>query len=101
MIEKGRSLEFTSLLGLKETLDGPVRASGVRWYGRVLRRDNDEGLRKELDFEAVEKRGCGGTNRTRERQVERYIDKIVLNKEDAMDRTKWCNGVYELSRNVR
>ena len=26
-----------SLLGLTDTLDGLARASGVRWYGHVLR----------------------------------------------------------------
>ena len=34
MIEK-RSQELKSLLGLKDTLDGLARTSGVRWYGRV------------------------------------------------------------------
>ena len=40
MIEK-RSQELMSLLGLKDTLDGLARASGVRWYGHVLRRALD------------------------------------------------------------
>ena len=50
LIEKRRSQELKSLLGLKYTLDGLARVSGVRWYGQVMRR--------VLDFEAVEKRGC-------------------------------------------
>ena len=41
IIEK-RSQEFKRLLGLKDTLDGLARASGVQWYGHVLRRDNDD-----------------------------------------------------------
>ena len=40
-----------SLLGLKDALDGLARASGVRWYGHVLRRNNDDVLRRTLDFE--------------------------------------------------
>ena len=32
--------------------------------------------------------------------MEKHIDKIGLKMEDATDRTKWCNGVYELSANV-
>ena len=40
LIKKRRSQELMSLLGLKDTLDGLVWASGVRWYGHVLRRDN-------------------------------------------------------------
>ena len=40
-----------SLLDLKDTLDGLTRASGVRRYGLVLRRDNGDILRRALDFE--------------------------------------------------
>ena len=38
------------------TLDGLARASGVRWYGHVLRKDNDDVLRRVLDFEVAERR---------------------------------------------
>ena len=38
-----------SLLGLKNILDGLARASGVRWYGHVLRGDNDDVLRGDND----------------------------------------------------
>ena len=48
LIEK-RSQELRSLLGLKDTLDGLARPCRVRWYRHVLRRDNDEVLRRELD----------------------------------------------------
>ena len=49
MIEK-RSQELMSLLGLKDTLDGLAKASEVRWYGHVLRRDNGDVLRKRIGF---------------------------------------------------
>ena len=45
-----------SVLGLKDTLDGLARASGVRWYGHVLRRDNGDVLRIALDFEVTGRR---------------------------------------------
>ena len=38
IIEKRRSQKLMSLLGLKDTLDGLARASGVRGHGHVLRR---------------------------------------------------------------
>ena len=50
MIEKRRNQELMSLLALKDTLDGLARASGVRWYGHVLRRDNDDVLRRAFEF---------------------------------------------------
>ena len=38
IIEKRKSQELMSLLGLKDTLDELARVSGVRWYGHVLRK---------------------------------------------------------------
>ena len=64
MIEKRRSEELMSLLSLKDTLDGLARASGVRWYGHVLRRDNDDLLRKALGFEVAGRTGRGRPNMT-------------------------------------
>ena len=59
IIEKRRSQELMSLLGLKDTLDRLARVSGVRWYGHVLRGDNDDVLRRVLDFEVAEEVGMG------------------------------------------
>ena len=39
-----------SLLGSKDTLDGLSRASEVRSYGHVLRRNNGDILRRALEF---------------------------------------------------
>ena len=88
------------LLGLKDTLDGLAKASGVRWYGHVLRRDNDDVLKRTLDFEVAERRR-GRPNITWKRQAEEHIDQIGMKKEDAIDRVKWRDGVYELSRGTR
>ena len=99
-IEK-RSQELVSLLGLKDTMDGLARASGVRWYGHALRRDSDDALRRALDFEVAERRGRGRPNMTWKRQVLKHINQIGLKREDAIDRVKWRDGVYKLSRSTR
>ena len=39
------------MLGLKETLDRMAKANGVRWYGRVIRRDDDNILKKAMMLE--------------------------------------------------
>ena len=71
------------------------------WYGHVLRRYNDQILPRALDFEVIVKKGRGVSNMMRKTHVEEHNDKIRLKKEYVIDRTKWRNGVYELSRNVR
>ena len=93
MTEKRRSQKLTSSLGSKDTLGGLARASGVRWYGYVLR--------KALDFEVAGRRERGEPNMTSKRQVEEHTNQIGLKREDAIDRVKRRNGVYELSRRTR
>ena len=34
------------MLGLKETIDKLAKADGVCWYGQVLRREENDNLRK-------------------------------------------------------
>ena len=69
-----------SWLGLKDALDGLVRASRVQWYGHVLRRENGDVLRKALDFELVRKRGHGQLNISWKKQVAEHINQIGLKK---------------------
>ena len=47
------------MLGLKETIDWIATVNRVRWYGHVLRRDDDSILRVALDLEVSGKRKLG------------------------------------------
>ena len=89
------------LLGLKNTLNGLARASEMRWYGHVLRRDNDEVLKRALNFEVAGRKERKRSNMTWKRQVEEHFNQIGLKKKDAIDRVKWRYGVYKLSRSTR
>ena len=44
---------------MKKTIDRLATANGVRWYGHVLRRDDDSVLRVALDIELSGKRKRG------------------------------------------
>ena len=55
VIEK-KTQELKRLLSLTDTFDGLARASGVRWYGHVLRR--------ALDLKVAERRRRGRPNMT-------------------------------------
>ena len=52
------------MLGLKETIDRLATANGVRWYGHVLRKDDDSVLRVALDLEVSGIRKRGRTKKT-------------------------------------
>ena len=40
--------ELMEMLGLKKTLDRKAKANGVRWYGHVIRREDDNTLKKAM-----------------------------------------------------
>ena len=75
--------EQMDMLGLKETIDRLATANGVRWYGHVLRRDDDNVLRVALDLEVSGKRKQGRPKK----QVEERTEKIGLKREDAKIQT--------------
>ena len=59
LMEKKRTEDLMEMLGLKKTVVQMAKANGVRWYGHVLRRDNGDVLKKELEFEVKDKRKRG------------------------------------------
>ena len=59
VVDRKTTEEQMDMLGLKETIDRLATANGVRWYGHVLRRDDDSVLRVALNLEVSGKRKRG------------------------------------------
>ena len=93
MVDRKTTEEQMDMLGLKETIDRLATANGVRWYGHVLRSDDDSVLRVALNFEVTGKRKRGRPKKTWKKHVKEEIEKIGLKKEDAPRRDKWRDGV--------
>ena len=51
VVDRKTTKERMDMLGLKETIDRLATVNGVRWYGHVLRRDDDSVLRVALNLE--------------------------------------------------
>ena len=58
LVERIYMKKLMEMLGLKETLDRMAKANGVRWYGHVIRRD-DNILKKAMMLE-VNRKGKRG-----------------------------------------
>ena len=56
IVDRMTAEKQVGMLGLNKTVDGLATANGVRWYGHVQRKDDDNVLRVALDFEASRKR---------------------------------------------
>jgi len=63
-------------------------ASGVQWFGDVLRKDKSDVLSEALQFEVDGRRGRGQPRNAWKKQVEKEMQKAGLKREDAHDRTK-------------
>ena len=51
LVEKRNTVELIDMLGLKEVADKLARANGVKWYGHVLRRPEEDALIKAMAHE--------------------------------------------------
>jgi len=75
--------------GLGESVTNLAKASGVRWYGHVLRRDEDDALINELRLKVEGQRKRRRPGKTWRGQIEEEIRGIGLRKKDAVDRAIW------------
>ena len=58
LVDRKKMEDLLEMLGLNEMLDRMAKASGVRWYGHVIRRDDDNIL-KAMMMDVNEKRMQG------------------------------------------
>ena len=100
VVDRKTTEEQMDMLGLKKTIDRLATANGVRWYGHVLRRDDDSALRVALNLEVSGKRKRGQPKKTWKKQVEEETEKIGLRKEDALRRDKWRDGVRAIAEGM-
>ena len=69
LLDRKNSDELMDMLGIKEFLDRIAKASSMRWYGHVLRKDENK-IVKALKFEVSGGRGRGRPKQTWKKQVE-------------------------------
>ena len=100
LMDKKNTEELMCMLGIEETLDRLARANGVRWFGHVLRRPKEDILWRALEYEVEGKRKRGRPKGTWRRQVENDTRKIGLTMEDAVNRTRWREGVRAIAENM-
>ena len=66
LVDGKNSEEFMEMLDLEKTLDKMAKVNGVLWYGQVVKRDDDNVLKKALMLEVN-----GQRNRGRPKQIRR------------------------------
>jgi len=69
-----------------------LQQNRLRWYGRVLRKDDDDWVKKCMEYEVKGPR----PKRTWREVVREYCQARKLNKEDAMDCRKWRKVIKDV-----
>ena len=82
------SKELRERLGVDDVIALVLQQNRLRWYGHVLRKDDDF-VKKCMEYEDEGPRPRRRPNRTWREVVREDCQARKLNKEDAMDRCKW------------
>ena len=101
LIPKKLTRDILQMLDLNETIDQLAKANSVRWYGHVLRKDENNILRRSLDF-----RVKGTMKRVRPKKtwliaVIEQSRKVGLNVSDVNNCSRWRLGVNTISSKMR
>ena len=100
LVDRKMMEDLMEMLGLKETLDRMAKANGVKWYGHVIRRD-DNILKKALMMDVNGKQKRGRPKLAWMRQVEESMKKVGLKIKKAGDRTRWRESVRAIAEGMR
>ena len=73
LVDRKHMEELMEMLGLNETLDRMAKANGARWYGHVIRRDDDNILKKAMMLEVNGQRKRGRPKLTWRRHEEESL----------------------------
>ena len=77
VVDRKMTEEQIDTLELKETIERLATKNIVRWYGHVLRRDDDGVLRVALNLKVSGKRKRGQLKKTWKKQVEEETGRLV------------------------
>jgi len=72
-----------------------LQQNRLRWYSHMLRKDDDDWVKKCMGYEVEGSRPRGRPKKTWKEVVREDCQARMLNKEDAMDRCKWRKVIKE------
>ena len=101
LMDKKSTKDLMQMLDLNETMDMLVKANSVRWYGYVLRKDENNFLRRALDIKVKWTIKMGTPNKTWLREVVEQSREVGLNEKDANNRSRWRLRVNTISSKMR
>jgi len=86
------SKELRGRLGLDDII---LQQNRLRWNGHVLRKEDNDWVKKCMEYEVEGARPRGRTKKTWREIVKKDCKARGLNREDAMDRARWRKQIRD------
>ena len=82
-----------------ESITTVIRSGRLRWYGHVMRKGDEDWVKKCMEFRVEGRRPVGRPRRTWLESVEADMAELEIDKEDVHDRKKWRENVMKRKSN--
>ena len=76
-----------------------IRGGRLRWYGHVIRKGDEDWVKKCMKYKVEGRRPVGRPRKTWLESVEADMAKLEIDKEDVHDRRKWRRNVVKRKSN--
>ena len=86
--DKVSLMELRKRMGIESVLD-VLRRGRLRWMGHVLRKDDDDWVKRSMLMEVVGNRGRGRPKMMWRHLAEQDMRDVRLQEKDAVDRARW------------
>ena len=98
MKDRWTSVELRKLFGV-QPITTFIRSGRLRWYGLVMRKRDEDWVKKCMEFRVEGRRPVGRPRRTWLESVEADMAEPEIDKEDVHDRKKWRGNVMKRKSN--
>ena len=84
--------ELRRLVGV-EPITTFIRSGRLRWYGHVMRKGDEDWVKKCMEYRVEGRRPVGRPRKTWLESVEADMAELEIDKEDVHDRSNWRRNV--------
>ena len=93
MLDRIRNEELIERMGIKP-IGEKIRISRLRWFGHVMRKDDDDWVKQCMKIDP-EGKSIRGNRKTWRKTVDEDMKYKGLKVEDCMDRKAWRRGINQ------
>ena len=97
--DRRTSEELRKLVGV-QPITTVIRGGRLRWYGHMMRKGEEDWVKKCMEYIVEGRRPVGRPRRTWLESVEANMAELEIDREDVHDRKKWRKNVMKRKFNT-